>query len=80
MGQGVTETGATSLAGPGAGGAAGSAAAVGIGFRFAADGAEYDSGAVHAGFGFVQFDGRRHWQRHHEFLQFLFVAGGQSHR
>ena len=42
------------------------------------DGAQYASGTVHAGFGLIQFDGRGYWQRHHQLLQFLFVAGGQS--
>ena len=26
--------------------------------------------------GSVQLDGRRHWQRHHQLLQLLFIAGG----
>ena len=59
---------------PGAGGAAGPAAATGIGIEHAAGGAEQHAGAVYAGFRFVEFDRGRYRQRHHQFLRFLFVA------
>ena len=65
---------------PRAGGAAGSAAAVGLGVEYAAFSAEQHSGAVYAGFRLVERDGRRHRQRHYELLRFLFVARGRSDR
>ncbi len=64
----------------GAGGAAGPAAATGVGIGHAADGAEQHAGAVYAGFGLVERGGRRYRQRHHKLFRLVFVARKRSHR
>ncbi len=67
-------------AGPGPARAAGPAATAGGCFHVAAVGAEHNSGVVFAGLGFIEREGRRYRQRHHQLLHLVLIPRGQPHQ
>jgi len=79
-GDGVTETGATSLRDRVLEQRLDQQQQLALVVERAANGSELGSGAFCSRFRFAEFDGRRHWQRHYGFLQVLCIAGGQPIR